>query len=407
MHKIEGIVVAGGGAVGLMTALRIAQQGVSVTVFESAPNLVEEYRASTFHPPTIEMLDEVGIAKKLAEKALVADTFQLRDKENGIIAEFDMDVLKKDTAFPYRLQIEQYALVLLLFDALKSFPNCQVLFNHEVTAANPKEGGVEISFRNSEGEKTAICDYLVGADGARSAVRTSVNIPFDGMTYPERYLVTFTTFEFRDIMPDLAYVNYVSDPEEWFVLLRSPGLWRVLFPTKPEETIFDTDPDPAILDEIAQERYQKVHKTGTPYPITWRNIYRVHQRVAASYRSGRVFLAGDAAHVNNPLGGMGLNGGLQDAFYLGNALALSLKNSRNEPLLDHYAEERRKIALNFIRAQTAQNEENIRQKDPAIRTEKQREMRATASNKDLSRDYLLRTSMIQGIRSMTPLPQTY
>ena len=158
MHKIEGIVVAGGGAVGLMTALRIAQQGVSVTVFESAPNLVEEYRASTFHPPTIEMLDEVGIAKKLAEKALVADTFQLRDKENGIIAEFDMDVLKKDTAFPYRLQIEQYALVLLLFDALKSFPNCQVLFNHEVTAANPKENGVEISFLNSEGEQTAICD---------------------------------------------------------------------------------------------------------------------------------------------------------------------------------------------------------------------------------------------------------
>ena len=104
---------------------------------------------------------------------------------------------------------------------------------------------------------------------------------------------------------------------------------------------------------------------------------------------------------------MGLNGGLQDAFYLGNALALSVKTSRTEPILDHSAAARTKLALNFIRAQTAQNEENIRQKDPAIRTEKQREMRATARNKDLSRDYLLRTSMIQGIRSMTPLPQTY
>ena len=116
MRKIEGIVVAGGGAVGLMTALRIAQQGVPVTVFESAPALVEEYRASTFHPPTIEMLGEVGVAEKLAKEALIADKFQLRDKEKGIIAEFDMEALKKDTAFPYRLQIEQYALVLLLFD---------------------------------------------------------------------------------------------------------------------------------------------------------------------------------------------------------------------------------------------------------------------------------------------------
>lgn len=407
MRKIEGIVVAGGGAVGLMTALRIAQQGVPVTIFESAPTLVEEYRASTFHPPTIEMLSEVGIADKLGKKALIADKFQLRDKEKGIVAEFDMDALKKDTKFPYRLQIEQYALVLLLFDSLKSFPNCQILFNHEVISANPKEDEVEIKFRSPEGEDTVICDYLVGADGARSAVRTSVNIPFDGMTYPERYLVTFTTFEFREIMPDLAYVNYVSDPEEWFVLLRSPGLWRVLFPTKPEETIFDTDPDPAVLDEIAQKRYQKIHQTEVPYPITWRNIYRVHQRVAASYRSGRVFIAGDAAHVNNPLGGMGLNGGLQDAFYLGNALALSWKNALNEPLLEHYAEERRKIALNFIRAQTAQNEENIRQKDPVIREEKQGEMRAMAQDNALTRDYLLRTSMIQGIRSMAPLPQIY
>jgi 3-(3-hydroxy-phenyl)propionate hydroxylase len=404
MAKIPGVLIAGGGAVGLMTGLKLAQEGVPVTILEAESKLVEEYRASTFHPPTIEMLDKVGVAEELAAKALIADKFQLRDRHSGLIAEFDLAVLSKDTRYPYRLQIEQYALSLILYERLSILPNVQILFNHSVVNLTKNDGMISVDVKTPKGVETMEADYVVGADGARSIIRSKSSISFEGMTYPERYFVTMTTFDFREVMPDLAAVNYVSDPKEWFVLLRSPGLWRVTFPTNPEETIYDTDPDPDILESIAQELYQKVHRTGSPYPITYKSMYRVHQRIASNYRNGNVFLAGDAAHVNNPLGGMGLNGGLQDAFFLGSAIAANWNKTHGENILDHYAVERRKIAINFIQAQTAQNEENMRQRDPVIRADKQREMKKIAADKQLSREYLLRTSMILSIKSMEAIP---
>ena len=154
------------------------------------------------------------------------------------------------------------------------------------------------------------------------------------------------------------------------------------------------------MDGLAQERYQRVWATGEPYPITYRNVYRVHQRVATRYRVGRGFLAGDAAHVNNPLGGMGLNGGIHDAVMLTEAIGRALESDGDNAALDHYASERRRIAVQYIQAQTAQNEQNMRQRDPEVRKQRQDEQRRMAADPVASRAYLLRTSMIEGLRSV-------
>ena len=393
MEQLSSVAVVGGGAVGLTTALALARAGVPVTVFEAAPHLVEEYRASTFHPPTIEMLDDLGLAQGMLAKGLIAHAFQYRDRVEGLVAEFDFGLLKNDTRFPYRLQLEQYALSLAAIEELSHIPEASVRFGHEVTGARMEGDHVVLDVTTEAGAQEISAPYVVGADGATSAVRRSLGIAFDGMTYPERYLVLFTTFDFAEHLKGLAYVNYVSDPEQWFVLLRTPGVWRVLFPTNADQT-----DDELEVAAVSQEHLKRVVPSHEDYPILHRMLYRVHQRVADTYRVDRVFLAGDAAHVNNPLGGMGLNGGIHDAVSLAGALAEVWHGRAGEEALDEHSERRRRIAIDYVQAWTHQNAVAIAQSDPDARRRQQDELRATAADPERARRYLLRTSMIEALR---------
>jgi 3-(3-hydroxy-phenyl)propionate hydroxylase len=393
VETLSSVLVSGGGAVGLTTALALARAGVPVTVFEAAPELVKEYRASTFHPPTLEMLDDLGLAKGMIESGLIAQTFQYRDRKEGLVAEFDLGLLKDDTRFPFRLQLEQYALALAAYQELLRIPEADVRFGHEVTGVCDEGDSVVTTVNTFEGQREFSAPYVIGADGASSAARRSMDITFEGMTYPDRYLVLFTTFDFTPHMPGLGPVNYVSDPERWFVLLRSPGLWRVLFPTKAEETDKELE-----LDEVIQDHLQFVVATNQRYPVLHRTLYRVHQRVAGAYRMGRVLLAGDAAHVNNPLGGMGLNGGIHDAISLAENLSKVWHGQAGDSALDDYAEHRRRIAIESVQAWTHQNATAISQSDPQARRLQQQELRETAADPVRARRYLLRTSMIDMLR---------
>jgi 3-(3-hydroxy-phenyl)propionate hydroxylase len=393
MEQLSSVVVVGGGAVGLTAALALARRSVPVTVLEAAPQLVEEYRASTFHPPTLEMLDDLGLAQGMLAKGLIAHTFQYRDRAEGLVAEFDFGLLKNDTRFPFRLQLEQYALSVAAYEELSRVPGASVRFGHEVTGVRMDGDCVVLEVTTEAGAQEISAPYAIGADGATSAVRRSLGIAFDGMTYPERYLVLFTTFDFAEHMGDLAYVNYVSDPEQWFVLLRTPGVWRVLFPTDAEHTDIELE-----VDAVSQEHLKRVVPSDQDYPILHRMLYRVHQRVADTYRMGRVLLAGDAAHVNNPLGGMGLNGGIHDAVSLANALGDVWHGRAREQALDEHSERRRRIAIDYVQAWTHQNAVAIAQSDPAARRLQQDELRATAADPERARRYLLRTSMIEALR---------
>jgi 3-(3-hydroxy-phenyl)propionate hydroxylase len=235
-------------------------------------------------------------------------------------------------------------------------------------------------------------DYLIGADGAWSAVRRSVGIEFEGYTYPERFLVISTDFEYANHLPKLSYVNYCSDPKEWCVLLRVPTLWRVLFPTRPEES-----DEEVLTDEAVQARLQNLLAQPQPYKTIHRTLYKVHQRVAKEFRRGRVLLAGDSAHINNPLGGMGMNGGVHDAFNLSEKLLAVIQQGQDVGLLDRYERQRRTIAIEYINASTARNKAEIEERDPVQRKKTQDALRATAADPAAARAYLRKSSMLDAL----------
>ena len=386
------VVVAGAGPVGLVSALLLAKQGVKVTVLESAPALNRDLRASTFHPPTLDMLAPLGLTDDLVAQGLVARYTQQRDRQEGVIAEFDMQLIAPDTDHPFRLQCEQWKLTQMIQAQLNAMPHVHMLFDAKVTQVTQTADQVQVAFTQAEEAHSLQADYLIGADGAWSAVRRSLNIEFEGFTYPERFLVVSTAFEYADHLPRLSYVNYCSDPQEWCVLLRVPTLWRVLFPTKAEET------DEAVLtDESVQARLQNLLPQAQAYVTQHRTLYKVHQRVAQRFRHGRVVLAGDAAHINNPLGGMGMNGGIHDAMNLTEKLLAVLQKGESDALLDQYERQRRTIAIDYINASTARNKRDIEERDPVKRKENQQALRELSLDPVRARAYIRQSSMIDAL----------
>jgi 3-(3-hydroxy-phenyl)propionate hydroxylase len=322
----------------------------------------------------------------------VARYTQQRDRQEGVIAEFDMSLIAPDTDHPFRLQCEQWKLTQMIQDKLNQMPHVQILFNTKVTQVTQTAEQVHVTCTQSENGHSLQADYLIGADGAWSVVRRSLNIEFEGFTYPERFLVVSTAFEYADHLPRLSYVNYCSDPNEWCVLLRVPTLWRVLFPTKAEES------DEAVLsDESVQARLQNLLPQQQAYVTQHRTLYKVHQRVAQRFRHGRVVLAGDAAHINNPLGGMGMNGGIHDAMNLTEKLLAVLRQGASDALLDRYERQRRTIAIDYINASTARNKRDIEERDPIKRKQNQQALRELSLDPVRARAYIRQSSMLDAL----------
>jgi 3-(3-hydroxy-phenyl)propionate hydroxylase len=386
------VIVVGAGPVGLSAALALGRRGIPVVLLTAEPELLMELRGSTFHPPTLDLLDEFGVVSRMIQVGLKAPTWQFRDRETGPVATFDLSLLAGDTNHPYRVQCEQWKLMRFLAEELGKLPGSDIRFGHHVTSVRQDDDAVTVTADTAAGPVLLDGRYVVAADGARSAVRRSLGMEFEGFTYPELFLIASTNFPFEKMLTDIAYVNYIADPLEWLVLLRVPGLWRVLVPAA------DTpDRDKLLSDEILQPVLQRVVARDEPYAIAHRSVYPVHQRVAKRFRHGRVLLAGDAAHINNPLGGMGMNGGIQDAFNLSDKLA-QIWAGADDRLLDRYDRQRRTVAIEAVQQQTNRNQQIISERDPVTRRKTLDEMRRTATDKQAARAYLLRSSMIASVR---------
>lgn len=387
------VLIAGAGPAGCVAALILTRAGVPVTLFEAEAELPTDLRASTFHPPTLDMLAELGLADTLVEQGLIAPTYQFRDRRSGDAATFDIGVLEGETGYPFRLQCEQFKLTREAIKALAAEPLADVRFGRAAESVAQDEGGVTLTVTGPEGEERHRGAYLIGADGASSAVRRSCGIAFEGFTYPEQWVVASTPVDFAETIPNLAPVTYVADPEDWFVLLRTRDLWRVLIPVSAE-----ADADEVLSDGFIERTLQGISARREPYEIRHRTIYRVHQRVADRYHEGRVALAGDAAHINNPLGGMGMNGGVHDAVNLAKKLLAILKDGADaRSMLAHYSEQRRAIAEEYVLAHTHQNKQAIEEKDPAARRAHLETMQGIAADREKLRAHVRKGAMLDAV----------
>ena len=390
------VAIAGGGPVGSLLALQLAQQDISVALLEQEASPPIDLRASTFHPPSLEMIAGLGdgVLDQMLGKGLRAGRYQYRDAVTGEVAEFDMSLIAGETDYPFRLQLEQYELTHIVADSLRRYANAQHRFSTRVCGFRQSDDGVEIQVETAAGRETIEAGFLVGADGAGSQVRKSAGIEFGGFTYDEKFLVIGTGFPFESVFENLSWVNYISDPEDWCVILRTDKLWRVLFPSR------QADKDRTVLsDAHVQARLKRLYPRHADYPIEHRTLYKVHQRVAETYCKGRVVLAGDACHINNPLGGMGMNGGVHDAFNLGEKLVRIIKQEEDySPLFGQYDRQRRKIAVDFVQRHTIDNKKLMEARDSDVQRKRQKMLMTAAADQVRAKEFIMERAMFNCLR---------
>src|SRR5580765_2027603 len=399
MAKPDSVVVIGAGPVGLCLALALAQQEVTVTIVEalSDDNFLDQVpRAGSNHPTTLEFFDRIGLYAKMEPRGLIAPKFQYWDRQdNALIAEFDHALLKDDTRFPYVLQCERIKIIEEALAMAKAHPLIEVRMATEFVSFEQNADAVFAQVKNAAGdvEKVKGC-YLVSAEGARSVARKVLDVEFEGFTYPERTINIEVAYDFRK--HGYTERNYISDPDEYSNLFHwkgPPDRWRIHFPTNINE-----DENELKRPEALQQRLQKFLGIDHDFEICGCNLYTVHQRVAAKFHSGRVVLAGDAAHVNSPIGGMGLNSGVHDAFNLADKLARIWRGDADASVLDRYERQRRHIAVQHTQTQTIRNKKLLQEKDPAVRQKNHDELRRQSQDPKLAREFLLRSSLINSVR---------
>lgn len=392
------IIVAGGGPTGLIAALSLANQDIPVLLLEQQDAPQDHRRATTFHPPTLEYLDALGMVDTVLDDGRITPVWQFRDRHTGVVAEFDLAALKDETKYPYRVQCEQMELNRALYGKLDAHPNVEVRFSHEVLGATQDGDSVSVRAKTPDGEESFIGRYVFGADGSRSSIRKSLGVGFDGFTYDEKVVQYGTTFDVSEAMPDIAGVAYISDPDEWCVILHLPEYWRVAFSARDGEA-----DDVAVRDDVAEARMAAFFGKSGAVVELHRNIWAIHQRVAEDFRKGRIIIGGDAAHINSPMGGMGMNSGVHDAVNFAEKMGQIWRGEADESLLDRYTRQRRHVALEDVRLQTIRNTKFIAEKDPAERLKNQDEMRATAEDPQKSFGFMMGSSMIAGLRAANAL----
>jgi 3-(3-hydroxy-phenyl)propionate hydroxylase len=399
------VIISGAGPVGAVLALALVKNGVPVTLIEQFPDAPEDQRAATIHPPTISMLVDLGLEKEMFSKeptgGMESPLFHFRDRMTGeLIAIFDLGLLEGEVPFPYVVQWEQYKLVHAALPYIRASGLGEVRFSTKLTGLSQTADYVEAVVTNAEGETEKLRGkYLIGADGASSMVRRLAEIVFDGFTWPERFIKIATNFDFGQTGKGYCTRNYFSDPDEWINLFKvkgwgPPGIWRGVFPVPSQET-----DEEALSMAGIQRRLQGIYQKSGDYEVPYYGLYAVHQRVAATFNKGRILLAGDCAHVNNPIGGMGLNGGIHDAVNLAEKLSDVWFGRAEEDVLDRYTRQRRKAQVDYVQAQTIQNKKHLEEKDPVIRREHFDQLRRTSEDVALHKKFLYRSSLFDSLNS--------
>jgi 3-(3-hydroxy-phenyl)propionate hydroxylase len=389
MQSAPRVVIAGAGPVGLSLAIGLVRAGIPCEVFEAGAELADEARASTFHPPTLEMFAEWGVLDAVLARGRKIHQLQFWERASRtLVANFDYALIAKDTPYPFRLQCPQNVVTRLIKPAIEATGIGKVHLGHRALSAVDKGAHAELTVQAPDGVKTVSAEYVVGADGAASAVRESLGLRLDGRTYEDRFLLVATDIDFQPIFPDMGEVSYIFDPEEWVIIMHLPEVVRVVFRISP-----DADVEAVQTEASIRERMARFIGRRIDFRMHSRSVYRVHQRTAETFRVGRVLLAGDAAHINNPAGGMGMNSGIHDAYHLASAL-IGVVRGGSDALLDDYNRRRRELARSLVQQHTDKNYKDLAASERADIERRNAELRDAAGDPEKARQYLLRASML-------------
>jgi 3-(3-hydroxy-phenyl)propionate hydroxylase len=390
------VVIAGGGPVGLVVALMLGRAGIAVTLFDQGDIVYSQPRAATIHPATLDVLDDLGAYALIEPQGIVCPIVNYYDGKL-LLASFDHALLKDETRHPWVLQCEQDKLSRTLFAMAKAISNITFRTATKVIGCSQRDDAVDVVVEAADGRhERHQALYLVGADGARSTVRKAIGIEFEGFTYPERCMIIGTPYDFA--ADGYAYRNYIADPQEWYNLFKiswqgPPGIYRLVVPLRPDEAL---DGDQTLA--TAQRKLQRFNPRPASYEIAFHDSYTVAQRVAATFRKGRVLLAGDSAHLNSPIGAMGMNSGIHDAVNLAGNLIRVLHGEESDAALDRYVRQRRHVATGHVQTATIANKQNMEQRDPIKRQRYHDEMRRRAEDPALAKAFLMRTALIDSLR---------
>jgi 2-polyprenyl-6-methoxyphenol hydroxylase-like FAD-dependent oxidoreductase len=352
VDELEDVIVVGGGPIGFITALGLAQAGVRVSVLESETRIPDAPRAAVYHWSVIDGLERLGIREEVEKAGFPRQDYTYLVLRTGERIEFSMDVLKERTPFPYNLHLGQHRLAEIALRRLAEYSHATVRFDTRLTKLSQDVDGVTVQAMTPNGQEEMRAKWLIGADGAASTVRHQLALNFEGMTWPERFIATNVFFDFD--RHGYARGTFQVDQDHGAVVakLDNAGLWRC---TYMEDASL---PEDSFLERLPR-KYAAMLPGSVDYTIDRAAPYKMHQRCAPTYRVGRVVLAGDAAHVTNPTGGLGLTSGLLDSFALSPALTAVIMDGADPAVLDRYSDSRREIFLNRVSPQAVANKQLI------------------------------------------------
>jgi len=365
-----------------------------VIVLERLTDLLDQVRrAGTIHPVTLEMLDELGLYRRLEPRGLKAPLVHYWNGDAPEpIAVFDHAALAEDTRFLFALQCDRLKVVAEAYGLARDFDAIEIRLGCEMTDVRQDADRVVATLRDQTGATAEIeCSHLISCEGAHSNARKAMAIEFEGFAFPDATMTLSIDHDFA-AQRDYSYRNYILSPDLWSNLFKWTDLWRLVLPADPQ-----ADPEKLLDDAVIHERLQRFYPTERPYQVIAKSIYTVHQRVAKTFRRGRVLLAGDAAHINSPIGAMGMNSGIHDAINLGDKLSRVLEGAA-DGLLDLYVRQRRHAAIVHVQAMTIRNKQLMAEKDPAARRQRHDELRRAAGDPKAAREFMLRASLIQSVR---------
>jgi 2-polyprenyl-6-methoxyphenol hydroxylase-like FAD-dependent oxidoreductase len=364
MERRGGVIVVGAGPVGFLTALGLARQGIPVTLLEAEERINDSPRAAVYFPTTVRILARLGVLEDALAIGLKSWAFTFRVPSTGQVVSVDNRLTAPgDDESTYNLHFGQHILARIVMQHLERLPHAEIRWNARVVGLKQDAKSVTVTTESPDGSRAELqADWVIGTDGGRSSVRNLLGLPFEGHTWPDRFVATNLFYDFKKY--GFGPANMVSDPVDWAVVavLGKDDMWRVTY-----------GEDASLPEEEARRRipehYAKILPGSEPYEIVASSPYRVHERCAPTFHVGRALLAGDAAHVCNPCGGLGLTTGVIDAMAVVDTLAAVIAGRADESVLDFYSQERRRVYLEVTSPLASNFKRMLSEKDPARRAQ--------------------------------------